>query len=63
MLGKLIKSNRYEAWTFSFTMLMVDIKIMKIDVRYQNRCSPAISLKFESVVRKMQSHKYVDMLI
>ena len=37
--------------------------MMDIDVIYQNRCSLAISLKFEYALRKIPSHKYIDTLI
>ena len=49
--------------TLLLTKSMVDIKMMEIDVKYQNRCSLGISLKFESVLRKIQSHIYIDSLI
>ena len=42
---------------------MVDIGMTKIDVIYQNRCSLGISLKYESVLKKVQSHNYIHSLI
>ena len=49
--------------TLPLTMSMVDIKMMEIDVRFQNHCSFGISLKFEYALRKIQSHEYIDILI
>ena len=48
--------------TLPLPMSMVDISMMKIDVRYQNRCSLGISLKYESVLKKVLSHKHIDMI-
>ena len=42
---------------------MVDIKMMEIDIKYQNRCSLGISLKFEYALRKTQSHNYIDICV
>ena len=49
--------------TLPLPMPIIDISMMEIDVRYQNRCSLGISLKFEPVLRKIQSHIYIDSLI
>ena len=49
--------------TLPFPTSMVDIGMTKIDVIYQNRCSLGISLKFESALRKVQNHRYNDILI
>ena len=49
--------------TIPLPMSMVDIRMMKIDVIYQNRCSLGISLKYESVFKKVLSHNYIDSLI
>ena len=49
--------------TLPLPMPIIDISMMEIDVRYQNRCSLGISLKFESVLKKVLSHIYIDSLI
>ena len=49
--------------TLPLTMSKVDISMMGIDVRYQNRYSLGISLKFEYAIRKIRSHKYIDLFI
>ena len=49
--------------TLPIPMPIIDISMTEIDVRYQNRCSLGISLKFESALRKIQSHEDIDILI
>ena len=49
--------------TLPLPMPIIDISMTEIDVRYQNRCSLGISLKYELVLKKVLSHNYIDSLI
>ena len=49
--------------TLPLTRSMLDINMMEIEVRYQNRCSLGISLKFEYALRKIQRQEYIDVLM